>query len=352
MVNYPWPQEKAEADHVLERIKQTGSTSAAECIAIEADLSTIEGPQHLINEVIRQTGKKIDILVNNAGISIMVPLKDIAVAQWDAQVNLNVRGMLLLTQATLPHLAQDSRIVNLSSVGARQGYHGASIYNGTKSMIESFTRCWALWVSTSNLPLLRPFYLILTSGNLRERTAVQSTLLGRVQRTLRASPMQVQSSSRGSSQLLMRRQWGRGWLILLRSRTRLHSFVKREVVGSQEHVYLLMEDFLCHSSDYIRISRTKSWPRHLLHQLADKNVHRIQSYAFKARFQTLPHHSSFGIWVLLVPTEERLHFMFTIFTQIQRRVSPRPGEMPLIQICTNRTSSVQARRQPQQQQQI
>ncbi|OAL45652.1 short chain type dehydrogenase [Pyrenochaeta sp. DS3sAY3a] len=144
VVNYPWPQEKAEADHVLERIKQTGGSSAAECIAIEADLSTIEGPQHLINEVIRQTGKKIDILVNNAGISIMVPLTDIVVAQWDAQVNLNVRGMLLLTQATLPHLAQDSRIVNLSSVGARQGYHGASIYNGTKSMIESFTRCWAL----------------------------------------------------------------------------------------------------------------------------------------------------------------------------------------------------------------
>jgi NAD(P)-dependent dehydrogenase (short-subunit alcohol dehydrogenase family) len=146
VVNYPWPQEKADADKVLERIKQTAGSSASECIAIEADLSTIDGPQHLINEVIRHTGGKIDILVNNAGIAMMAPLPDIVLAQWDAQVNLNVRGMLLLTQAALPHLAQDSRIVNLSSVGARQGYTGATIYNGTKSMIESFTRCWALCV--------------------------------------------------------------------------------------------------------------------------------------------------------------------------------------------------------------
>lgn len=51
---------------------------------------------------------------------------------------------MLLTQAVLPHLAKPSRIVNLSSGGARQAYPGASVYNGTKAMIESFTRCWAV----------------------------------------------------------------------------------------------------------------------------------------------------------------------------------------------------------------
>jgi 3-oxoacyl-[acyl-carrier protein] reductase len=144
VVNYPWPHEKGDADQVLEEIKQTQGASASTCVAIAADLSTTQGPQHLIDEVVRITGRKIDILVNNAGIAIMTPLTQIDLTQWDTQINLNVRGMLLLTQAALPHLAQNSRIVNLSSVGARQGYFGASIYNGTKSMIESFTRCWAL----------------------------------------------------------------------------------------------------------------------------------------------------------------------------------------------------------------
>lgn len=144
MVNYPWPSELPDAETVLERIRKTGSSSSNVCFAIEADLSTLEGPSHLIEETVRQTGRKIDILVNNAGIAIMKPLKEITVSMWEAQVNLNGRGALLLTQAVLPHLAQDSRIVNVSSVGARQGYAGATIYNGTKGMMESFTRCWAM----------------------------------------------------------------------------------------------------------------------------------------------------------------------------------------------------------------
>ncbi|KAK6373737.1 hypothetical protein LTS17_008230 [Exophiala oligosperma] len=52
----------------------------------------------------------------------MRPLGDVEMDQWDSQVNLNVR--------VLPHLAQESRIVNVSSVGARQGYVGSTIYNG------------------------------------------------------------------------------------------------------------------------------------------------------------------------------------------------------------------------------
>ena len=73
----------------------------------------------------------------------MVPLKDITLEQWDWQINLNCRGLMLLTQATLKYLARQSRIINLSSVGAREGYPGATVYNGTKSMVENFTRCWA-----------------------------------------------------------------------------------------------------------------------------------------------------------------------------------------------------------------
>ena len=144
VVNYPWPSQSVDADEVLKRIKQTQSAADTECLAIEADLSTLDGPQHLVDETVRLTGKKVDILVNNAGVAVMRPLNEIALDQWDKQVNLNARGMMLLTQAVLPHLAQDSRIVNVSSVGARQGYVGSTIYNGTKSMVESFTRCWAL----------------------------------------------------------------------------------------------------------------------------------------------------------------------------------------------------------------
>ena len=144
IVNYPWPEQKEDAQEVVRQIKQGNGSAADQCLAIESDLSTLDGPQRLVDETIRQTKRQIDILINNAGIAIMKPLTEVKLEQWDSQVNLNARGMLLLTQAVLPHLAQESRIVNVSSVGARQGYVGSTIYNGTKSMVESFTRCWAL----------------------------------------------------------------------------------------------------------------------------------------------------------------------------------------------------------------
>jgi NAD(P)-dependent dehydrogenase (short-subunit alcohol dehydrogenase family) len=144
VVNYPWEKEKSQALLVLERIRATGSSSASACVAIEADLSTIDGPAHLIAETVKVFGGRIDILVNNAAIAIMRPLSEATLEQWDLQVNLNGRGVWLLTKAVLPHLANPSRIVVISSAGARQGYAGASIYNGTKSMVESFVRCWAL----------------------------------------------------------------------------------------------------------------------------------------------------------------------------------------------------------------
>jgi 3-oxoacyl-[acyl-carrier protein] reductase len=140
VVNYPWPKEKHEADQVLERIKDANGRVLDESFAVEADLSTLEGPRFLVNEVVRLTGRRVDILVNNAGIAIMRPLTDVVLDQRDAQINLNVRGMLLLTQAVVPHLAQNGRIVNLSSTSARDGYAGSMVYNGTKSMIESFIR--------------------------------------------------------------------------------------------------------------------------------------------------------------------------------------------------------------------
>ncbi|KAK5311795.1 hypothetical protein LTR93_011593 [Exophiala xenobiotica] len=118
VVNYPWPSQWADALSVLERIRETGGTAAADTFAVEADLSTVDGPRHLVEEAVKQTGRKVDILVNNAGLALMTPLKEVTLEQWDRQVNLNARGTLLLTQATLLHLARNSRVVNLSSTGA------------------------------------------------------------------------------------------------------------------------------------------------------------------------------------------------------------------------------------------
>lgn len=49
--------------------------------------------------------------------------------------NVNVRGVILLTQAVLPHLNPNARIVNISSVGARAGFKNLGLYCSSKAAL-------------------------------------------------------------------------------------------------------------------------------------------------------------------------------------------------------------------------
>jgi 3-oxoacyl-[acyl-carrier protein] reductase len=142
VLNYPFPGEKANADKVL---KELGDPRRA--IAVEADLSTREGPQLLVDGAVKAFGK-IDILVNSAGINRPTLLDDPDDGKvertWDNVVNLNGRGVFFLTRAVLKHLSREnSRIINIGSAVTRTPSPESSIYASSKSMAETYTQCWA-----------------------------------------------------------------------------------------------------------------------------------------------------------------------------------------------------------------
>jgi 3-oxoacyl-[acyl-carrier protein] reductase len=86
---------------------------------------------------------RIDVLVNNAGILIEAPLATMALADFDRQVAVNLRGPFIVTQAALPKIPKGGRIVNVASELAYLGREGASAYAATKGAILSLTRSWA-----------------------------------------------------------------------------------------------------------------------------------------------------------------------------------------------------------------
>ena len=135
VVNYPFASLKHEADSVLESLETPG-------IAVEADLSTLQGPQHLIDTAVKNFGK-IDILVNNASVALFKPLELATIEEWNIMINLNGRGYLLVTQAALPHLNNPSRIVNITSSDCRFPKLTHSLYTGTKGMQDVFTKVWS-----------------------------------------------------------------------------------------------------------------------------------------------------------------------------------------------------------------
>ncbi len=71
------------------------------CLAVSADMSTIEGPRAAAKAALAEFGT-IDILVNNAGIALNQPLLDITMESWDTTINVNLRAPFLLAQALVP----------------------------------------------------------------------------------------------------------------------------------------------------------------------------------------------------------------------------------------------------------
>ncbi|MBV8603760.1 MAG: SDR family oxidoreductase [Pelomonas sp.] len=84
--------------------------------------------------------ERFDFLVNNAGVGAHAAFADTSEAQFDALMNVHLKGPFFLTQALLPLLSDGSRIVNISSGLARFSLPGYAAYATMKGGIEVLTR--------------------------------------------------------------------------------------------------------------------------------------------------------------------------------------------------------------------
>jgi 3-oxoacyl-[acyl-carrier protein] reductase len=90
-------------------------------------------------------GTRLHILVNNAGIWGPTPLGSSSLESLEAMIDTNIKGLFLMTQASLPLLLDGANIINISSVAGRVGIGaGRSVYGATKAAVDSFTKSWAL----------------------------------------------------------------------------------------------------------------------------------------------------------------------------------------------------------------
>jgi NAD(P)-dependent dehydrogenase (short-subunit alcohol dehydrogenase family) len=79
-------------------------------------------------------------LINNAGVAMLGPLELVPVEAWRRQFDVNVLGMVRVTQACLPHLRRGKgRIVNVGSIAGRSALPGTGAYDSTKFALEGIT---------------------------------------------------------------------------------------------------------------------------------------------------------------------------------------------------------------------
>ncbi|WP_404788079.1 SDR family NAD(P)-dependent oxidoreductase [Altericista sp. CCNU0014] len=145
-INYRSHPEGAE--ETLAKVQEIGgSCYTAMCphstgYTIQADLGSVEEVRQLIADSIRHFGK-LDILVNNAGIEKHAPFWEATEEDYDAVMNVNLKGVFFATQAFVRHLIETKRpgkIINISSVHEELPFPNFTAYCASKGGMKMLTR--------------------------------------------------------------------------------------------------------------------------------------------------------------------------------------------------------------------
>lgn len=133
---------KDRLDKLVADIERAGGIA----FAVQADISEQAEADAAVRSVIDRFGH-LDILVNNAGLMLLGPIVGADIEEWERMLAINVRGLLYMTHATMPHLIsaaaeghrQVADVINISSIAGRQAWANYGVYNLTKFGVNGFT---------------------------------------------------------------------------------------------------------------------------------------------------------------------------------------------------------------------
>ena len=128
---------KDKLDAVVAAITGAGGNARA----YPLDVTHKEQVKIVVDAVIADFGR-LDVIINNAGLMPIRPMAEVNTDEWDAMIDVNLKGTLYGIAAALPvFLAQESgHIVNLSSVaGLKVSAPGGVVYSGTKFAVSAIS---------------------------------------------------------------------------------------------------------------------------------------------------------------------------------------------------------------------
>jgi 3-oxoacyl-[acyl-carrier protein] reductase len=136
---------------IAEMNPETGAQTAKEVEAIGkeslfilVDVANQKQVQNMVNQVLK-AWKRIDILVNNAGFDRPGNLLKVKEEDWDAVLEVHLKGTLNCIQAVVPHMIENAygKIVNTSSVWGKSGAVSEISYSTAKAGIIGLTKSLA-----------------------------------------------------------------------------------------------------------------------------------------------------------------------------------------------------------------
>lgn len=139
---------EAEGEETVHLIKETGS----EALFVKTDVTKAADVEALVNKATETYGR-LDYAFNNAGSGKPGSIVDLAEADWDYEININLKSIWLCMKYEIPAMQKSGggAIVNTSSQGALLGVANYGAYGAAKAGVIALTRAAAAEYSSERI---------------------------------------------------------------------------------------------------------------------------------------------------------------------------------------------------------
>jgi len=131
--------------------------------SIALDVCSDDSVQSAVSSVLSKAGA-LDVLVNNAGVNYTAAVEDLSMADWRAQFETNVFGVLRVTRAVLPQMRErrGGRILMMSSLSGLVTPPTQGAYSGSKHALEGISNAlrMELYPFHIDVVLIEPGYIV------------------------------------------------------------------------------------------------------------------------------------------------------------------------------------------------
>ncbi len=171
----------SDSNDTVEKAKAMGRKA----ISIQADLTSIEPVQRIMDETLAAFGR-VDILVNNAGLIRRADAVDFTEADWDLVMNINLKTVFFMSQVAARQFikqGEGGKIINIASMLSFQGGIRVPSYTASKSGVAGLTKLMANeWAKDQiNVNAIAPgYFATANTEQLRADPVRSAEILGRI----------------------------------------------------------------------------------------------------------------------------------------------------------------------------
>ena len=136
------------ADETLQEIKQQGSNGSF----VQVDVTSSDALEKTVSHILEQSSR-IDILINAAGINPRTSAEELTLNDWQKTIDINLTAPFYLSQLVADTMRENNwgRIINISSVSAKQPIDNLILSNGVRMSVHGWAKTLSNQIASDNI---------------------------------------------------------------------------------------------------------------------------------------------------------------------------------------------------------